>query len=104
MTADSSRPAHDPHGPAGSVHDPVDDADLDPGTPVPVRPGPLGMAGNVVRGALIGMAELVPGVSGGTVALVTGVYPRLLDTGAHIVDGIRDKDQYVTGEIGRAHV
>ncbi|HBD21318.1 MAG TPA: DUF368 domain-containing protein, partial [Dietzia sp.] len=96
MTADSSRPSRDPHGPAGSVHDPVrsvhdpvDDADLDPGTPVPVRPGPLGMAGNVVRGALIGMAELVPGVSGGTVALVTGVYPRLLDSGAHVVDGLR---------------
>ncbi|MGN7227840.1 DUF368 domain-containing protein [Dietzia maris] len=96
MTADSSRPSHDHHGPVGSahdpvrsVHDPVDDADLDPGTPVPVRPGPLGMAGNVVRGALIGMAELVPGVSGGTVALVTGVYPRLLDSGAHVVDGLR---------------
>ena len=67
----------------------VDDADLDPRSPVPSRPGPLGMVGNAVRGALIGMAELVPGVSGGTVALVTGVYPRLLDTGAHIVDGIR---------------
>ena len=76
---------HDPH----THHDPVDDADLDPRSPVPSRPGPFGMVGNVVRGALIGMAELVPGVSGGTVALVTGVYPRLLDTGAHIVDGIR---------------
>ncbi|WP_111467102.1 DUF368 domain-containing protein [Microbacterium suaedae] len=33
---------------------------------------------NVLRGFLIGMAELVPGVSGGTVALVTGVYERAL--------------------------
>lgn len=33
---------------------------------------------NVIRGFLIGMAELVPGVSGGTVALVTGVYESAL--------------------------
>ncbi|MCT1862834.1 DUF368 domain-containing protein [Dietzia sp. HMSC21D01] len=89
MAADSSTPAHARRDPVGSGHDPVDDADLDPRSPVPTRPGPLGMVGNAVRGALIGMAELVPGVSGGTVALVTGVYPRLLDSGAHVVDGLR---------------
>ncbi len=33
---------------------------------------------NIVRGFLLGLAELVPGVSGGTVALVTGVYERAL--------------------------
>lgn len=33
---------------------------------------------NAIRGFLIGLAELVPGVSGGTVALVTGVYERAL--------------------------
>ncbi|MGI6878702.1 DUF368 domain-containing protein [Microbacterium sp. gxy059] len=33
---------------------------------------------NVIRGFLIGMAELVPGISGGTVALVLGVYERAL--------------------------
>ena len=32
----------------------------------------------LVRGFAIGSADLVPGVSGGTVALVTGIYPRLL--------------------------
>jgi len=30
------------------------------------------------RGALMGAADVVPGVSGGTMALVLGVYPRLL--------------------------
>lgn len=30
------------------------------------------------RGVLMGIADLVPGVSGGTIALVTGIYPRLL--------------------------
>lgn len=33
---------------------------------------------NALRGFLIGLAELVPGISGGTVALVTGVYERAL--------------------------
>ena len=89
MAADPSTPAHPRRDPVGPGHHPVDDADLDPRSPVPTRPGPLGMVGNAVRGALIGMAELVPGVSGGTVALVTGVYPRLLDSGAHVVDGLR---------------
>lgn len=84
---DASAP--DPRGSAPVRHDPVADSDLDPSSPVPNRPGPLGTVGNVVRGALIGMAEMVPGVSGGTVALVTGVYPRLLDSGAHVVDGMR---------------
>ncbi len=33
---------------------------------------------NVLRGFLIGVVELIPGVSGGTVALVVGVYERAL--------------------------
>lgn len=33
---------------------------------------------NFVRGGLMGSADLVPGVSGGTVALVVGVYERLV--------------------------
>lgn len=33
---------------------------------------------DIARGALIGVAEAVPGVSGGTVALVVGVYDRLI--------------------------
>lgn len=32
----------------------------------------------VVRGFLMGSADVVPGVSGGTVALVLGIYPRLV--------------------------
>ena len=87
MSAEPSRPDSTSH--ERVRHDPVDDSDLDPRSPVPQRPGPGGALANVVRGALIGMAELVPGVSGGTVALVTGVYPRLLGSGAHVVDGLR---------------
>jgi putative membrane protein len=31
-----------------------------------------------VRGILMGMADIVPGVSGGTIALITGIYERLI--------------------------
>ena len=40
-----------------------------------MTPGPLGI---FLRGMAMGAADLVPGVSGGTVALITGVYGRLL--------------------------
>nr|WP_245548634.1 DUF368 domain-containing protein [Gordonia namibiensis] len=36
------------------------------------------MAAHVGRGAMIGAAETIPGVSGGTVALITGIYHRLI--------------------------
>lgn len=44
---------------------------------------------DLVRGFLIGMAELVPGVSGGTVALVTGVYDQLIDSASHMLSAIK---------------
>ena len=34
--------------------------------------------GNVWRGMAMGMAEVIPGVSGGTIAFITGIYERLL--------------------------
>ncbi len=49
---------------------------------------------HAARGFLIGTAELVPGVSGGTVALVTGVYERLIDSASHVVSAGR---RLVTG-------
>jgi len=53
--------------------------------PRPVRLLPL----DVIRGFLIGSAELVPGVSGGTVALVTGVYEQLIDSASHVLAAAR---------------
>lgn len=44
---------------------------------------------DLARGFLIGMAELVPGVSGGTVALVTGVYEQLIDSASHALGAVR---------------
>jgi putative membrane protein len=43
---------------------------------------------HAVRGALIGLVELVPGVSGGTVALVLGIYDRLVLSAHHFLRGI----------------
>ncbi|GAA2120950.1 DUF368 domain-containing protein [Kocuria atrinae] len=40
---------------------------------------------NVLRGALIGTVETIPGVSGGTVALVVGIYDELIDSASHVV-------------------
>lgn len=34
--------------------------------------------GNALRGACMGAADVIPGVSGGTVALILGIYPRLV--------------------------
>ncbi|MDT0305296.1 DUF368 domain-containing protein [Streptomonospora wellingtoniae] len=44
---------------------------------------------NGVRGALIGTAEVVPGVSGGTVALIVGIYETLITSAGHAVSGVR---------------
>lgn len=49
----------------------------------------LSRAAHVLRGALIGGAEAVPGVSGGTVALVTGVYEALINSAGHVVSAVR---------------
>jgi putative membrane protein len=34
----------------------------------------------VLKGMAMGMAEVIPGVSGGTIAFITGIYERLLET------------------------
>ncbi|MDX5479280.1 MAG: DUF368 domain-containing protein, partial [Cyclobacteriaceae bacterium] len=33
-----------------------------------------------LKGMAMGAADLVPGVSGGSIALITGIYERLLDS------------------------
>lgn len=45
--------------------------------------------GNLVRGGLIGLVETVPGVSGGTVALVVGIYDELINSMGHVVSAFR---------------
>lgn len=55
---------------------------------------PVSIVGNMVRGGMMGAVELVPGVSGGTVALIVGVYQRIIDSGNHILHGLR---RFVSG-------
>ncbi|RLV57261.1 DUF368 domain-containing protein [Aeromicrobium phragmitis] len=43
---------------------------------------------DAIRGALIGVAEIIPGVSGGTVALIVGVYETLIDGAGNVVRGV----------------
>lgn len=39
---------------------------------------------DLVRGFLIGVAEVIPGVSGGTIALIVGIYQRIIDSAAAV--------------------
>ena len=48
--------------------------------------GPIALAGTGVAGFLMGTADVVPGFSGGTVALVVGIYERLI---ANVRQGAR---------------
>ena len=45
----------------------------------------VGAVLNAVRGFLIGLAEIVPGVSGGTIALIVGVYQTLIRSASSLV-------------------
>jgi putative membrane protein len=42
---------------------------------------------DLLRGALIGVVEVAPGISGGTVALLVGVYDDLIGSAGHLVRG-----------------
>ena len=42
---------------------------------------------DLVRGGLIGVVETIPGVSGGTVALVVGIYDDLIRSAGHVIRG-----------------
>lgn len=43
---------------------------------------------NLLRGALIGAVEIIPGVSGGTLALIMGVYEDLIRGASHLLKGL----------------
>lgn len=58
----------------------------------------LTTATNLVRGALIGVAEVIPGVSGGTVALIVGVYETLINAIANVVLSLRQLVGLGTGK------
>ncbi len=53
----------------------------------------------VLRGFLMGAADIVPGVSGGTVALVLGIYQQLIEALHHCVSIVTNA---VRGDVGAA--
>lgn len=53
---------------------------------------------NLVRGALMGIAEVIPGVSGGTVALIVGLYQTLINAIANMVLALRQLVGIGTGK------
>lgn len=72
------------------------------GGPGTHRPGPghsvtspRALLGLLARGAAMGAADVVPGVSGGTVALLTGIYDRLI---ANIGNGARVLGRLAMGD------
>ena len=44
------------------------------------------------KGFAMGMADIVPGVSGGTIALITGIYDRLVDSLSKVSHRVKDID------------
>ncbi len=58
-------------------------------------PKPLrGHFANFARGLLMGAADIIPGVSGGTIALIVGIYERLVTAISHV-------DTFLIGQIRR---
>lgn len=57
---------------------------------------PVELAANLARGFAMGTADIVPGVSGGTIALILGIYERLLDSVRH---GARSLAHLLKGDI-----
>jgi putative membrane protein len=58
-------------------------------SPTPESKNPvLQLLLNFVRGVLIGIAEIIPGISGGTIALITGVYSRIINSAAEAFKGL----------------
>lgn len=57
---------------------------------------PKDLISNVARGFAMGAADIVPGVSGGTIALILGIYERLL---ASIRTGARSLGRLTRGDV-----
>lgn len=78
VVAGSEAPGHRSRAPAGAA-------------------GPGGPVRHLVVGFLMGSADVVPGVSGGTMALVCGIYARLI---AAVGDGARAAATLARGRVG----
>ena len=48
-----------------------------------------------VKGFIMGIANIIPGVSGGTIALILGIYEELVNRVSHIFDNLIDNIKYI---------
>ncbi|OUM43090.1 DUF368 domain-containing protein [Arthrobacter agilis] len=71
--------------------------------PAPPKPA-LRALPSFLQGALIGLVELVPGVSGGTMALVLGIYDRLIISADHAVHAVTAVLGGKGLQVARAHL
>lgn len=89
--------ATQPEAPSTAVSSTAGTSDASHIYPAKTKKTPLAILWNLIRGAFIGMAELVPGISGGTVALVLGLYERALHNGEQLISllkvAIKDRSQ-----------
>lgn len=63
---------------------PAEHPNADPASPTRRGFRPLDALGVFVRGFAMGMADVVPGVSGGTIAFITGIYERFINALASV--------------------
>jgi putative membrane protein len=83
-------------GDGGSDREAVGDTDLQVVAGPPPLRDPVALAGVGATGFAMGIAEVIPGFSGGTVALVAGIYERLI---AAIRQGARVLSLLVRGRV-----
>lgn len=83
----------------------VDEDEPPPGDDEPVEPYPLLAVRSLTGGVLMGLANLVPGISGGTMLLASGVYPRFIRAIAEISTlKLRRRSLFVLGVVGLSAV
>ena len=84
-SADQGPAGPDDRGPTGPDQGPAGPAERGGRTDLSY---PARLPGYLLGGGLVGSAEVVPGVSGGTLALVLGLYDRIITGADHAVRGV----------------
>lgn len=49
----------------------------------------------VIKGFLIGVANIIPGVSGGTLAITLGIYEKLIETISHFFKNLKENIKFI---------
>ncbi len=50
----------------------------------------------VIKGFFMGIANLIPGISGGTIAIVLGIYDKLIDSISHLFSKLKENIKFLT--------